>query len=302
MILFIWSVVLLVFKYYYRIERVGCASGGDIVDVKEMKRVYNLDKFERKQRIRRNWRVQNTCLITCILILPSTILMINFGLDPFIDSLYDVQQMNDRIDSHAYRGIQTVTQLNDAYNHIQQIQEPNVQLFDNNFTNLYVNAACVSNVTIFSSLVGNFTNLPKAKLPRMNMTMRLKDVFDWNSYQEEVKNTIANFSTYDFTGTNSVLYRLTNGTAAVDAGIDTLNGHDWLIRFLVVILDVVVIFMIVGILFVKDNIDYPAYQSFTSYILLPLFCASLLATIIATYMFTTVAVLNAGTYIQPIFL
>lgn len=302
MILFIWSVVLLVFKYYYRIERVGCASGGDIVDVKEMKRVYNLDKFERKQRIRRNWRVQNTCLITCILILPSTILMINFGLDPFIDSLYDVQQMNDRIDSHAYRGIQTVTQLNDAYNHIQQIQEPNVQLFDNNFTNLYVNAACVSNVTIFSSLVGNLTNLPKAKLPRMNMTMRLKDVFDWNSYQEEVKNTIANFSTYDFTGTNSVLYRLTNGTAAVDAGIDTLNGHDWLIRLLVVILDVVVIFMIVGILFVKDNIDYPAYQSFTSYILLPLFCASLLATIIATYMFTTVAVLNAGTYIQPIFL
>ena len=302
MILFIWSVVLLVFKYYYRIERVGCASGGDIVDVKEMKRVYNLDKFERKQRIRRNWRVQNTCLITCILILPSTILMINFGLDPFIDSLYDVQQMNDRIDSHAYRGIQTVTQLNDAYNHIQQIQEPDVQLFDNNFTNLYVNAACVSNVTIFSSLVGNLTNLPKAKLPRMNMTMRLKDVFDWNSYQEEVKNTIANFSTYDFTGTNSVLYRLTNGTAAVDAGIDTLNGHDWLIRLLVVILDVVVIFMIVGILFVKDNIDYPAYQSFTSYILLPLFCASLLATIIATYMFTTVAVLNAGTYIQPIFL
>ena len=302
MILFIWSVVLLVFKYYYRIERVGCASGGDIVDVKEMKRVYNLDKFERKQRIRRNWRVQNTCLITCILILPSTILMINFGLDPFIDSLYDVQQMNDRIDSHAYRGIQTVTQLNDAYNHIQQIQEPDVQLFDNNFTNLYVNAACVSNVTIFSSLVGNLTNLPKAKLPRMNMTMRLKDVFDWNLYQEEVKNTIANFSTYDFTGTNSVLYRLTNGTAAVDAGIDTLNGHDWLIRFLVVILDVVVIFMIVGILFVKDNIDYPAYQSFTSYILLPLFCASLLATIIATYMFTTVAVLNAGTYIQPIFL
>ena len=302
MILFIWSVVLLVFKYYYRIERVGCASGGDIVDVKEMKRVYNLDKFERKQRIRRNWRVQNTCLITCILILPSTILMINFGLDPFIDSLYDVQQMNDRIDSHAYRGIQTVTQLNDAYNHIQQIQEPDVQLFDNNFTNLYVNAACVSNVTIFSSLVGNLTNLPKAKLPRMNMTMRLNDVFDWNSYQEEVKNTIANFSTYDFTGTNSVLYRLTNGTAAVDAGIDTLNGHDWLIRFLVVILDVVVIFMIVGILFVKDNIDYPAYQSFTSYILLPLFCASLLATIIATYMFTTVAVLNAGTYIQPIFL
>ena len=302
MILFLWSVVLLVFKYYYRIERVGCASGGDIVDVKEMKRVYNLDKFERKQRIRRNWRVQNTCLITCILILPSTILMINFGLDPFIDSLYDVQQMNDRIDSHAYRGIQTVTQLNDAYNHIQQIQEPDVQLFDDNFTNLYVNAACVSNVTIFSSLVGNLTNLPKAKLPRMNMTMRLKDVFDWNSYQEEVKNTIANFSTYDFTGTNSVLYRLTNGTAAVDAGIDTLNGHDWLIRLLVVILDVVVIFMIVGVLFVKDNIDYPAYQSFTSYILLPLFCASLLATLIATYMFTTVAVLNAGTYIQPIFL
>jgi hypothetical protein len=119
-------------------------------------------------------------------------------------------------------------------------------------------------------------------------------VFDWTLYEEEIRSSMANFSTYDFNGSNSVLYQLTRGTAAVDAGIDTLNDHDWLIRLLIVITDVVVIFFIVGILFVKDNVDYPAYQSFTSYILLPLFCASLFATVITTYIFSTVAVLNAG--------
>jgi hypothetical protein len=290
---------LLVLKFYYRIERVGCASGGDVVDVKEMKKVYNLDKFERKQRIRRNWRVQTTCLITCIALLPSTILMLKFGLDPFIDSLYDVQQTNDRIDSHAYRGIQTVTQLYDAYKSVQ-VQQSDFEFFDDNFTNLKLDAACLSNVTMFSSIVGNLTKLPKnnSNVSLTNMTVRLKDVFDWTLYQEEIKSTIANFSEFDFNGSNSVLYQLANGTAAVDAGIDAMNDHDWLIRLLVVIMDVVVVLLIVGILFVKDNIDYPAYQSFTTYILLPLFCASLFATIIATYIFATVAVLNAGMYLR----
>ena len=305
MILFLWAVVLLVLKFYCRIERVGCASGGDVVDVKEMKKVYNLDKFERKQRIRRNWRVQNTCLLTCITLLPCTFLMIKFGLDPFIDSLHDVQQMNDRIDSHAYRGIQTLSQLHDAYNQIQyRVQESDFQLLDKNFSNTKLDLACVSNITKFSSVVGNLTKLKQnnpgttGNLPRTNMTIRLQDVFDWTQYQEEIKNTITNVSVYDFNGSKSVLYQLTNGTTAVDTGIDAVNDHDWLIRLLVVIMDVVVIFMIVGILFVKDNIDYPVYQSFTSYILLPFFCTSLFATIIATYIFTTVAVLNAGMFCQ----
>ena len=148
MIICTWSVTLLVLKYYYRIERVGCASGGDVVDVKEMKKVYNLDKFERKQRIRRNWRVQNTCLVNCIALLPCTILMIKFGLDPFIDSLYDVQQMNDRIDSHAYRGIQTMTQLHDAFNNIQRIQESDVQLLHENLTELSLDQTMIQRAVL----------------------------------------------------------------------------------------------------------------------------------------------------------
>jgi hypothetical protein len=226
--------------------------------------------------------------------------MIKFGLDPFIDSLYDVQQMNDRIDSHAYRGIQTVTQLYDAYNNIQQFQSEDLQLFDHNITDLELNAVCVKNVSMFSSVVGNLTIPTKIKTGSgyTNTTIRFKDVIDWTLHQEEIQSTIANFSTFDFNGSNSVLYQLTNGTAAVDIGIDTLNDHDWLIRLLVVIMDVVVIFLIVGILFVKDNVDFPAYQSFTSYVLLPLFCASLFATVIATYYFTTVGVLNAGMFFQ----
>ena len=302
--------MLLVLKYYYRLERVGCAAGGDVVDVKEMKKAYNLDKFERKRRIRRNWRVQNACLIACITMLPCTILIIQFGLDPFIDSLRDIQQMNDRIDSHAYRGIQTVTQLHEAYNHIQQQQQgiPKQQsdvpwlLDDNNFTRLKLDVACVRNYTMFSSIlgnlsmIGNHTNNPtRPYMSRTNGTMRLSDVFDLNSYQQEITYTITNVSIYDLNGTNSMLYQITNGTAAVDAGIDNLNGHDWMIRLLVVILDVVVVFLIVGILFVKDNVDYPAYQSFTTYILLPLFSACLIATVIGIYMFSTIAVINAGT-------
>lgn len=306
MILFTWTMVLLALKYYFRIERVGCAAGGDVVDVKEMKKVHNLDKFERKHRIRRNWRVQTACLLTCITMLPCTILMIKFGLDPFIESLHDIQQINDRIDSHAYRGIQTVTQLQDAYNNIQGVPQSDFQLFDDNINNLTLDVACASNFTMFSSFLGNFSmagnRTNQSRTPRTNETMRLSDVFDWATFQEEITNTISNVSIYDFNGTYSMLYQLTNGTSAVDTGIDTLNGHDWVIRMLVVILDVVVIFLIVGILFVKDNIDYPAYQSFTSYILLPLFCSCLIATVIGTYMFSSIAIINAGTSGQCIVL
>ena len=307
LILSTWTAVLLALKYYYRMERVGCAAGGQVVDVKEMKKKCNLDKFERKQRIKRNWRVQNTCLITCILLFPCTILMIKFGLDPLIESLYDVQQMNDRIDSHAYRGIQTVTQLHDAYNSIRRVQQEDFLWWDDNFTNLTVDVMCLGNITKMSSFMGNFSmvgipsNRTNTSLPRRNVTIRMSDIFDWKAFQNEVNTTVTNVSTaYDFNASNLVLVPLTQGTAAVDTGIDSLKGHDWIIRLFVVILDVVVVFLIIGILFVKDNVDYPAYQSFTAYILIPLFGASMIATVVGTYIFSVIGVMNAGTLAERV--
>jgi hypothetical protein len=305
MIVLIWITVLLVLKFYYGPQRVGCAAGGNVIDIKEMKKVYNLDKFERKHRILRNWRIQTTCLLTCLVMLPCTILMLKLGLDPFINSLHDIQQLNDHIDSHAYRGIQTVTQLQTALYDLQQ-QTHQLNLVESNF-DIYTTCSNRSNriISVLDDLpiprIGKLNNMSSNVLTQNNNTSNEFDFlqFDWKSYQNQVFTSLTNLATFDLNTTNNILYHVTNGTAGMETSIDSLNSHDWIVRLFIVIIDVVVVYLIIGILLAKDNVDCPAYQSFTTYILLPIFFLSLIATITATCMFTTIAIVNAGMYIFP---
>jgi hypothetical protein len=289
----VWTIILAVLKFYFGRGRVGCAAGGDAVDVREMKKVYNLDKQERKERILRNWRIQTTCLVTCVVLLPFTILMLRLGLNPFIASLVDIQEINDQVDSHAYRGIQIVSQLHDAYSKLSEIQQSNA--VQNTLT---LDQICPNRITALTNGGDNSTNDVSSK----NHTSDIYELlgFDPTELEDEIILGITDVESiiarYDLQSASNILYQVTNATAAVDAGIDSLNSKDWVIKLFVVIMDVVVLYLIIGILIVKDNTDYPAYQFYTSWLLLPIFCATLAACIAGTCIFASIAMFNGGTY------
>lgn len=285
----IWTIVLLVLKFYYGLDRVGCAAGGEVIEVRELKKVYNLDKFERKERILRNWRVQTACLVACVVLLPFTILMLRLGLNPFISSLADIQEINDQVDSHSYRGIQIAAQLQDSSASLSNIKHSGLlqstltldELCPNRITNSDNNSTTVASnndTSDLTSLLG----------------------FDPNLVQEQIVSNIdeieAIIAQYDLPSAVNILYQVTNATSEIDGAIDSLKSKDWIVKLFVVILDVVVLYLLAGILIVKDNTDYPAYQFFTSWLLLPIFCAMLAATIAGTCIFASIAIFNAGTY------
>lgn len=281
----IWTIVLLVLKFYYGLERVGCAAGGEVVEVRELKKVYNLDKFERKERILRNWRVQTACLVACVVLLPFTILMLRLGLNPFISSLVDIQDINDQVDSHAYRGIQIAAQLQDASSHLQEIR---------------YSGLLQSTLTLDQICPNRITNIDGNTTAGFSQNDTLTDLlgFDPNVVQQEVVSSIDEIDSvvakYDLPSGINILYQVTNATSEIEGAIDSLKDKDWIVKLFVVIMDVVVLYLLAGILIVKDNTDYPAYQFFTSWLLLPIFCAMLGATIAGTCVFASIAIFNAG--------
>ena len=280
-------------KFYYKLERVGCAAGGEVVDIKHMKKVQGLHKFERKYRILRNWRVQSACLLACIAILPLSVLMIQFGLEPFIQSLEDVQQINDEVDSRAYRAIQIIVQLQESHAALDQLKR---------------NSSFVTTTLEMNEICPNFNPnliLQDDDKPSPNSTESSTLTVDLNALlgfdpvvvHETITSGFAQadaLMSYVTQSAADTMHQVTESTKVVDQGIDNLYHHDWIIRLGVVITDVVLMFLALAIFISKHSVDYPAYQQLTTWVLVPIFCASLAATMVGTCVFVSMAIANAG--------
>jgi hypothetical protein len=291
----LWTLALFVLKFYYGTDRVGCAAGGQVIDVKQLKHEQRLDKTSRKRRILRNWRVQTACLMASATFLPVSMLVLRLGLNPLIGSLDELQQINDQVDSLAYRGIFVATDLQQVYDNLQSLQKSDLlseQITDEQF--------CPSLV--------NYSKLPSTEAATNATNKNATAAVDYATLQNLLPSTLQQrvllaldsvdqvLISYDLQSVTSGLYQVTNSTDAVDTGIDSLYSHDWIVKLLVVVMDVVVVFLFLGVLITKENTDYPAYQTFASWILLPIFGTILFAAVAGTCIFLSLAMLNAGTY------
>jgi hypothetical protein len=279
-----WTISLLVLKFYYGAGRVGCAAGGEIIDVRQLKKVQHLPKKDRKQRILRNWRAQTACLLACLGLLPVSMVMLQLGLTPFIASLYDIREINDEVDSRAYRGIEIIAQLQETLGNLQTIQSSGI--FNDH---LSLQKICPNHARAARS-GGNSTNSD------LNALLHALTATSNKNVTAGIKSAESLLQSYDLESVAGTLYQVTNATDSVDDGINSLYSNYWILKLLIVIMDLVVIFIIVGILFTKDNTDFPAYQRFAALFLLPIFCLALVATVTGTCISVSMAMVNAGTW------
>lgn len=75
-------------------ERAGCAAGGNVLDIKEIRGDPKLKPKARKI-IQRSWKVQSTFLIVAFLIPIASGLFMVKGLKTVIDALVQIQSIND---------------------------------------------------------------------------------------------------------------------------------------------------------------------------------------------------------------
>ena len=298
--MFAWLAILLVLKFHFKLKRVGCAAGGEVVDIKRLKKVDGLHKFERQTRILRNWRVQSACLGACLAIVPLSVLMLESGLDPFLESLEGIQSINDEVDSRAYRAIQIISQLQESNAALDQLKRNSTFLIKTlemkEFCPNFDPTAILNydyNLTEGNNTDGAFD--ASEAMVDLNAVLGIDPAAVRGTILSGIEQANA-FKSYNTKSAAETLYQVTEFTSAVDSGIDYVHSHDWIIRLGVVILDVVVGFLVVAVVLTKQSIDFPAYQSMTAWVLLPIFCSALAVAVVVTLVFVSMATANAGEF------
>jgi len=97
-------------KFSFSKKVVGCAAGGNVIDVSELRRD-GVRRSARKKIIVRNWRVQMAFLAACLCIPLLSFLFVNHGLDPFYDSLEQIQDLSSLVSLNAMTGLSMTTRL-----------------------------------------------------------------------------------------------------------------------------------------------------------------------------------------------
>ena len=260
-LVFVWLTILLLLKFHYGVDRVGWAAGGDIVDVEYMRK-QGISRKRRTHRIRRNWRVQTTFLMASMWIPILSFLLVNHGLEPFIESLSDVDDISNVVDTQAFLGIHTGQRINETYHTLQELVS-----FD-------FDAACPS----FAS--SRWNNETRFTVVHKEFSKSLNDFSP--AVDELIPDTI------------ETLEAVTKATKEAEEIVDDVLSHDWMLIMFMMILNIINAFFLFGVFLAKNDLDYPVFQAFTGYLLLPAFCLVMLASVGTSCLFAAAAISNAG--------
>lgn len=268
-ILFIvWGLVLIFLKLRFGVKGVGCAAGGDIVDVAAL-RANKLSRAQRKKRIVRAWRTQSVFLLATLAVPTFSLLLVNHGLRPFIASLDSLVDVTDKVDSAAFLGIHIVDSVTARYRELVEIPIIDIRSFCPN---------ALAPDTVLASL-GAYA-LPET----LQLCLQMIDSF----VQDYV------------TAIRPALTQVTDATRIVDEVIDSVYNHYWILKLLLLVLNVANGFFIFGVLLSKNGCVYAAFQAMMSYLILPVFALALIASVGLTCATVSLTLVNAGMHYQCI--
>jgi hypothetical protein len=272
MVFLVWILILLFLKLYYGSSRVGCAAGGAIVDVAALKKE-KIRRDPRKHRIARAWRIQVAFLGFSMGIPMFSFLVINQGLTPFIQSLDDVVEINNDIETRTRDATQITKALLDLHQEMQA-KVPRLSL-----------------PTICPMIAQEGSRLGQVAhgLGLENATANI----DLGIAQVDI------FIEVYFGDIQQSLDRLSDASNSIDAGVESAQANDWILKLILMLLNVMNAFMVIGVLLSRNSLVYPAYHCVLMYFVVPVFFLALIGSMVATCVAMTAAVINAGTSILP---
>lgn len=266
---FVWSMILLVLKYYYGQTRVGCAARGIPVDPSELRK-QGVSRRERRKRIHRAWRIQNVFLLLSATIPCITCLLVNHGYRPFIRSLQDVVDANDDVESRALEGLGIVNTISMASMEVVSKHMVNPEIFD------------------ISSTCQNFENASEA-------IKALDNEFD----EFRQRFTVGLEHVEGFLGGSMVdlskgLEDISSATESIDDAVQHIHNNDWYFKLFLLLLNVFNLLLWIGAFLTKCGVDFQGYHRVMAWFVLPSFGLLLLALICATGIMSTLSLLTAG--------
>jgi len=213
----------------------------------------------------RNWRIQTVFMMASASIPVLSFLLANHGIEPSDAGLESIKAVTKEVDSRAYVGLFTAFRIRESHEELQKLTEVKMASFcPNHSTSQWANDFDFTGteVTVTAGLM-------------------------------ETDTLVTNFLT---TATH-VLSEVTEVTQNVKNTVDWWQEKDWIVKLILVGLNVINGFFLLAVFLTKNNVDYPTLQAMISYLLLPLFCLVAIAAIAITCIFAGTASANAGEYI-----
>jgi len=266
MILFMWGVLLLGFKCLGH-ERVGCAAGGSILDVEEMRHDPIL-KPRLRAIIQRSWRIQVAFFLTAFLIPIASGFFLVKGLQTVNKALLEIQNINEDIESVVFRAIDVTNSLIKARSNIARTD---IHAIAN------IEGFCTGNSTIFAN-----ASIPSNLGP--------------NNTSNDVKLAFKDLDVFldvDLSGATRALNNIVSVTQSVDDSVSFVFKNDWLLKMFILCLNVIVGFFFVAICLSKSNFVHYPFHAMLAYMLVPVFCIQVVLASLSTISFGIATVANA---------
>ena len=276
-----WAILLLILKFRYGPTKVGWAAGGDVIDIVQMGKA-GIKRKGRKQRILRSWRLQYTFLVACILIPVATAFLVRYGIKSLVPTWAYIQSINDDVESLAYRGVGIIENLDQAKGHLKAIDLTPQAVHAKNQSpqpSLYNNATwCPGNST-------SGTKLDSVRLEYFNQIM--------TSIQNQLSN-VTQFMDDRIPKNDTSFVVVTEANHYVTNSLLWANNHIWLLKFFIMILNVVnLLFIAIVQCLSKNNVIHPPTRFYVSFVLIPLLSALAFLFLFMTAFFGVGTVLNA---------
>lgn len=239
----------MLFKFLYGIDKIGCAAGGEVLDLKELAKE-GFSRKKRKKRILRAWRLQTTFMITGILVPTASLIMMQSGWQKLQLAWDEIKNLVDDVESLAFRG----------WNVLDGLQKSKDTLEQNRLVHDLLRQSS-SGETIFSSWC------PNAKadqgLAFLNDSM--------TTLEASTESTITLFETHVPHSSNGFI-AVTQATQSVDESIVWFFQHDWIWKMYILVVNVLVVFMVMCCyIFSKHNIIHIPTRLHLIFWIVPLF-------------------------------
>jgi hypothetical protein len=261
----LWFLLLLILKVPRFRQHVGWAAGGKVLDIIAMRQKFKIRRWERFRIVQRSWRIQNLFMLCALGVTSFTFVVINQGLNPFLESLHDAVILNDDVESQAYRGIQIAESLERI--HREELSQ---------YANLHVQDICPEYVTAEDMYHEGF-KLDDAAQSVVNGIQMVETMLQGSVHQ-----------------VIHGLYQITNITKDLDDFVETTYQYDWIVKFFMAAINIINLILLCGVILTKNKINNYGFQVIVSHVFIPAFALTLVGTVIATCAVVVAGIVNAG--------
>ena len=249
----IWAIILVLFKFLYGIPKIGCAAGGEVLDMKLLSKG-GISRKQRKKRIMRSWRLHTAFMVCGVFVTSASLMMMRNGWSKVQVAWEEVQAIVDDVESFGFQG----------WNVLEGLKVSRDSFSNNQLVRGFLDhKQAGSSSSLFSKWCPNANATGDDQLAFLHGAML--------DLEEQTDEILAIF-TDDLPLDSKAFLRITESTDSVDASLQWFFDHDWIWKMYIMILNVLNIFLLLCVyIFSKNNIIHPPTRFYLTFFVVPLF-------------------------------